>query len=408
MVGLPARGKSYITKKVSNYLNWLNIQNKIFNVGNKRRLNLIDSNVGNTSNIKQNSDFFNPMEQSNVALRNQLALATLNDLLNWITQDDDHNVAIFDATNSTKSRRELIIQNIDSYMSNQDYTTEDYSICFLESICNDLDIIESNIKLKLNGPDYKNIDQTDALLDFKKRVLNYESIYESVSSQELISNHLQYLKIINIHNLQKFNINGIYSILLTNFLQHYNVTKKSIWLSINNLNFNQISSDLMINNSNLTIMSNDDQSSDCTSIIHKKIPKLHTLDQIHDLILDIESLSNDLLIQTQDQFLINGLFKYFKILQYSKDHSYSSFDLNNEIICINPNPYQVDLTKIEIQHQVQLPSLELSRSNNSSISSLNSNLLTPLQNFDEFGLGFKEFDMKNLNNELEERLRTII
>ncbi|EEP78388.1 6-phosphofructo-2-kinase 1 [Uncinocarpus reesii 1704] len=38
MVGLPARGKSYITKKMSRYLNWLQHDTRIFNVGARRRV----------------------------------------------------------------------------------------------------------------------------------------------------------------------------------------------------------------------------------------------------------------------------------------------------------------------------------------------------------------------------------
>ena len=37
MVGLPARGKSYITKKLARYLNWLQHDTMIFNVGERRR-----------------------------------------------------------------------------------------------------------------------------------------------------------------------------------------------------------------------------------------------------------------------------------------------------------------------------------------------------------------------------------
>ena len=35
---MPARGKSYITKKLARYLNWLQHDTKIFNVGEKRRV----------------------------------------------------------------------------------------------------------------------------------------------------------------------------------------------------------------------------------------------------------------------------------------------------------------------------------------------------------------------------------
>ena len=38
MVGLPARGKSYITNKIQRYLSWQQHETRIFNVGNRRRV----------------------------------------------------------------------------------------------------------------------------------------------------------------------------------------------------------------------------------------------------------------------------------------------------------------------------------------------------------------------------------
>ncbi|VDI21887.1 6-phosphofructo-2-kinase / fructose-2,6-biphosphatase 1 [Mytilus galloprovincialis] len=37
MVGLPARGKTYMSKKLTRYLNWIGIKTKAFNVGEYRR-----------------------------------------------------------------------------------------------------------------------------------------------------------------------------------------------------------------------------------------------------------------------------------------------------------------------------------------------------------------------------------
>ena len=37
MVGLPARGKTYIAKKLCRYLKWLGLNCKVFNVGEYRR-----------------------------------------------------------------------------------------------------------------------------------------------------------------------------------------------------------------------------------------------------------------------------------------------------------------------------------------------------------------------------------
>lgn len=37
MVGLPARGKTYISRKICRYLNWMGFKSKVFNIGNYRR-----------------------------------------------------------------------------------------------------------------------------------------------------------------------------------------------------------------------------------------------------------------------------------------------------------------------------------------------------------------------------------
>jgi signal recognition particle GTPase len=37
MVGLPARGKTYISRKLARYLNWIGVPTKVFNVGEYRR-----------------------------------------------------------------------------------------------------------------------------------------------------------------------------------------------------------------------------------------------------------------------------------------------------------------------------------------------------------------------------------
>ena len=51
MVGLPARGKSYIAFKLNNYLNWRNLNSKIFNVGYFRRKYFKNKFIPNKSQI---------------------------------------------------------------------------------------------------------------------------------------------------------------------------------------------------------------------------------------------------------------------------------------------------------------------------------------------------------------------
>lgn len=237
MVGLPARGKSYITKKISRYLNWLQHDTRIFNVGERRRVaagasqssadpmitstnrpsdtkssphhanqllkkepdqdGLIapplllkkgfhkstsstdDSLAGflppprvsisepmencsrptspennletslheesrlqgnspaahaeeaqNFSGMDQSASFFDPDNAKAVHLREEVALATLDELLDYIL-DQGGSVGIFDATNSTLERRKLIMQRV------RERAGPELGVLFLESLCID-------------------------------------------------------------------------------------------------------------------------------------------------------------------------------------------------------------------------------------------------------------------------------
>ncbi|XP_074927399.1 6-phosphofructo-2-kinase/fructose-2,6-bisphosphatase 1 [Chelonoidis abingdonii] len=60
LVGLPARGKTYISKKLTHYLNWIGIPTKVFNVGQYRR---------EAVQTYQNYEFFRPDNQEAMHIR---------------------------------------------------------------------------------------------------------------------------------------------------------------------------------------------------------------------------------------------------------------------------------------------------------------------------------------------------
>lgn len=233
MVGLPARGKSYITKKIARYLNWLQHDTRIFNVGERRRVaagapylstpfdnksrewprdvhdtvgaslsNILnqsrkldpppvptqillngepapepfehcmlpspfsDSKIGEPhaevwtpknnpisltdprdpqkqclgliendiqpgrDTMDQSAHFFDPNNKKAVQLREEVAMATLDDLLDFIL-DQGGSVGIFDATNSTLERRSRIMERI------RDRAGSELGVLFLESLCID-------------------------------------------------------------------------------------------------------------------------------------------------------------------------------------------------------------------------------------------------------------------------------
>lgn len=209
MVGLPARGKSFISNKLYKYFSWLNITTKIFNVGNKRR-EVYKTNM---------NDFFDHSNPIYNNIRNKFAYKLYEDLIEWISIDNN-NIAIFDATNSTKEKRENLIK----------MTPPHINILFLESVCNDETIIEKNITLKSNSDDYKDMDKILAYDDFKKRMAFYKSIYQEIYDNESI----RYIKVIDINAKYIMNFNNRickYELLLTKCLFNTNINRKTIYLS---------------------------------------------------------------------------------------------------------------------------------------------------------------------------------
>lgn len=148
MVGLPARGKSYVTKKLCRYLNWLQHDTKIFNVGNRRRkiagrpLDSVASGRCSVSapgpppgseNLDHSAGFFDPDNIQAARLREYVAMETLDELLDYL-MDEGGSVAIFDATNSTIERRRLIVKRV------KDRAGPKLRVLFLESQCFDEDV----------------------------------------------------------------------------------------------------------------------------------------------------------------------------------------------------------------------------------------------------------------------------
>lgn len=140
MVGLPARGKSYVTKKLCRYLSWLQHDTKIFNVGDRRRkigqdvvtIPIIESKSSQPSRITDHASdhsakFFNPENEEASQLRERAAMGTLDELLDYLLYEGGC-VSIFDATNSTVKRRNLIMKNIRA-------RAPDLQVMFLESQC---------------------------------------------------------------------------------------------------------------------------------------------------------------------------------------------------------------------------------------------------------------------------------
>jgi predicted kinase len=162
MVGLPARGKSYLVNMITRYLNWIGFECQEFNVGSYRR------RIGFAS---ASSDFFDASNSNAQKVREDMAMVVQDEMYKWLHEDgaSKRRVAIFDATNTTINRRAHLAHRA---------RKENVFLLFVESICDDEQVLQRNYELKLKNDDYKDIDPATARADFMSRVKAYEKVYE--------------------------------------------------------------------------------------------------------------------------------------------------------------------------------------------------------------------------------------
>src|SRR5262249_3589426 len=148
MVGLPARGKTFVARKLQRYVSWLGYRTRLVNVGDYRR---------RSAGAKQPAEYFAPDNEATREERESFAVAGLNVLLQWLMEGGE--VGIYDATNVERSRRDRLRQAC---------AAAGVGVLFVEIICNDPAIIEANVrKNKLNLPDYDGMSPDEAFQDFR-------------------------------------------------------------------------------------------------------------------------------------------------------------------------------------------------------------------------------------------------
>ncbi|GAX82741.1 hypothetical protein CEUSTIGMA_g10167.t1 [Chlamydomonas eustigma] len=176
MVGLPGRGKTFVCNKLKCYLNWLGHVTGHFNVGNYRR----NQKLGD---LTQDASFFCHTNGAGLELRQKALDSALDDMMRWLNTGSGQ-VAIFDATNTTASRRQLLRDKLHGRCQ----------YLFIESICNDMETLERNYMNKLMySPDYAGVNVEEALRDFKARIQAYEDVYEPITDRSF-----HYIKLIDM------------------------------------------------------------------------------------------------------------------------------------------------------------------------------------------------------------------
>jgi broad specificity phosphatase PhoE len=208
MVGLPARGKTFVARKLQRYLSWLGYRTRWVNVGDYRRAH---------AGARQPASYFAPDNQETRGEREGFAMAALDDLLQWFDQDGE--VGIYDATNTEPQRRRVVAERC---------AAAGIKVLFVEIICEDPAVIEANVRSnKLSLADYEGMSPAEAFRDFLARIEQYERTYVEVQDDEG-----SYVKVIDAGRQVVTNrIEGYLSSRLAFFLMQIRPTERPICLT---------------------------------------------------------------------------------------------------------------------------------------------------------------------------------
>lgn len=157
MVGLPARGKSTMARKLQKAFTLDGMKVKVFNNGELRRKL---AGPGTSS-----PEFFSPTNPDGVALREKFAAMNLKmarEFLQWGGE-----VAIIDAANVTIRRRMAVESSFPGV-----------PVLFLECVNWDREVLEANLHRKASLEEFSHLSLERALESFKKRIEHYETAYE--------------------------------------------------------------------------------------------------------------------------------------------------------------------------------------------------------------------------------------
>ncbi|CAD6572793.1 MAG: hypothetical protein TREMPRED_000631 [Tremellales sp. Tagirdzhanova-0007] len=170
-VGLPARGKTHISRALERYLRWLGVKTRVYSLGDYRRKVL-----GGAKNVP--GDYFQnktPRSEQTIELRRRIKGDLEAQMWDFFTVQGGQ-VAIYDANNGNLKSRQEVMEN---------FASKGVHVIFLESLCDREEIITANIRsVKLSSPDYAGWDADRAVADYWSRIRDQEGVYDTVTAEE--------------------------------------------------------------------------------------------------------------------------------------------------------------------------------------------------------------------------------
>jgi broad specificity phosphatase PhoE/adenylylsulfate kinase-like enzyme len=163
MVGLPARGKSTMARKLGRTLELDGVKVRIFNNGELRRK--LDTKINTSS-----SEFFSPANPKGKEIREKISRMNIELAQAFFLKGGE--VAILDASNVTRERRQSVAAAFPSL-----------PLCYIECLNADEEALEANLERKARLKEFQHLPPEKALESFLKRIAYYESIYEPLDTE---------------------------------------------------------------------------------------------------------------------------------------------------------------------------------------------------------------------------------
>lgn len=163
LVGLPARGKSSLARKLRENLSGQELAARIFNNGELRR-----EMLGAESSLP---DFFSPSNRRGHDQREQIARTNMAAARDWL--DTGGRVAVLDATNVTRARRAAIREAMAGI-----------PVLFVECVTDDEEILSLSITHKTRLDEFGLLTPEAAARSFRDRIALYRDAYEPLTDED--------------------------------------------------------------------------------------------------------------------------------------------------------------------------------------------------------------------------------
>eukprot|EP01064_Diplonema_japonicum_P030703 TRINITY_DN5291_c2_g1_i1.p1 TRINITY_DN5291_c2_g1~~TRINITY_DN5291_c2_g1_i1.p1 ORF type:complete len:475 (+),score=69.17 TRINITY_DN5291_c2_g1_i1:57-1481(+) len=207
-VGLPGRGKSYVSRRIVRFLSWLGLKACVFQVHGYRR----EIEGG------QETEFFNHSNEDASSRRENVVKQAMADMVTWLRQGGK--VGILDGQNVEEKRRKMIFEELSKVLDPD-------RIMFLEvGETNDLKLKEYKEMTLTSSSSFSSLEHAEASALFDARLQHYKNAYEPLEED------YPYIRMGDGGaDLEINKIRGYVPCRVANFLMNVNLSMRPIFLS---------------------------------------------------------------------------------------------------------------------------------------------------------------------------------